>query len=74
MANKKNNTETDELKFSLKNPVNILPQYSYDDSVNLILNDGINPPRLINSRFSVTERNKYQVCNRKGNNDSNIYD
>lgn len=68
------NFETDELKFSLKNPVNILPQYSYDDSVNLILNDGINPPRLINSRFSVTERNKYQVCNRKGNNDSNIYD
>ena len=26
------NFETDELKFSLKNPVNILPQYSYDDS------------------------------------------
>ena len=66
--------ETDELHFSLENPVNILPQYSYDNSVNLILNDGLNPPKLINSRFSATERNKYQVCNRKGNNDSNIYD
>ena len=62
---------TSELNFSLSNPVNILPQYSYDNSVNLIINDGLNEPRLINSRFSATERNKYQVCNRKGN--SNIY-
>lgn len=66
--------ETDELNFSLNNPVNILPQYSYDNSVNLIINDGLNPPRLINSRFSATGKNKYQVCDRKGNNDSNIYD
>ena len=66
--------ETNELHFSLNNPVNITPQWSYDDSVNLIINDGLNPPRLINSRFSVTERNKYQVCNRKGENDTNIYD
>lgn len=66
--------ETNELKFSLNNPVNITPQWSYDNSVNLIINDGLNPPRLVNSRFSITERNKYQVCNRSGNNDSNIYD
>ena len=66
--------ETNELSFDLNNPVNILPQWSYDNSVNLIINDGKNPPRLINSRFSATERNKYQVCNRKGNNDTNIYD
>lgn len=65
---------TDQLDFSLNNPVNITPQYAYDNSVNLIINDGKNPPRLINSRFSATERNQYQVCNRKGNNDSNIYD
>ena len=66
--------ETDQLNFDLNNPVNIIPQWSYDNSVNLIINDGKNPPRLINSRFSATERNKYQVCNRKGNDDSNIYD
>lgn len=66
--------ETSELDFDLQHPVNILPQWSYDNSVNLIINDGKNPPRLINSRFSATEKNKYQVCNRKGNNDSNIYD
>jgi len=33
---------TDELKFDLEHPVNIIPQYSYDGSVNLIINDGFN--------------------------------
>ena len=66
--------ETNELDFSLNNPVDIIPQWSYDNSTNLIINDGKNPPRLINSRFSVTKKNQYQVCNRKGTNDTNIYD
>lgn len=66
--------ETDQLQFSLEHPVDIIPQYSYDGSVNLILNDGLNSPKLINSRFSVTEKNEYQIVDRKGNNDSNIYD
>ena len=65
---------TDELSFSLQHPVDILPQYSYDGSVNLILNDGLNIPRLINSRFTVTGRNTYKVIDRKGDNDTNIYD
>ena len=65
---------TDELKFSLEHPVHIVPQHSYDGSVNLIINDGINIPRLINSRFSATGKNTYEVVDRKGNNDTNIYD
>lgn len=65
---------TDELKFDLKHPVNIVPQYSYDGSVNLIINDGINTPKLINSRFSATGKNTYEIIDRKGNNDTNIYD
>ena len=65
---------TNELSFSLSHPVEILPQYSYDGSVNLILNDGLNIPRLINSRFTVTGRNTYKVVDRKGDNDTNIYD
>lgn len=65
---------TDELNFSLEHPVHIVPQYSYDGSVNLIINDGINIPRLINSRFSATGRNTYEIVDRKGNNDTNIYD
>lgn len=66
--------DTDELKVSLNHPVHIVPQYSYDGSVNLIINDGINIPRLINSRFSATGKNTYEIVDRKGNNDTNIYD
>lgn len=65
---------SDELNFSLNHPVHIVPQYSYDGSVNLIINDGINVPRLINSRFSATGKNTYEIVDRKGNNDTNIYD
>jgi archaellum component FlaF (FlaF/FlaG flagellin family) len=65
---------TDELSFSINSPVTITPQYSYDGSVNLIINDGVNIPRMINSRFSATGRNTYEVVDRKGNNDTNIYD
>lgn len=65
---------TNELQFDINHPVSILPSYSYDNSVDLILNDGKNQPRLINSRFSATERNQYKVNDRDGNNDTNIYD
>ena len=65
---------TDQLKFNIHNPVNLVPQYSYDNSVNLIINDGCNQPRLINSRFSALGKNKYQIVDRKGDNDTNIYD
>ncbi len=65
---------TNELSFNLQHPVEILPQYSYDGSVNLILNDGLNIPRLINSRFTVTGKNTYKIIDRKGDNDTNIYD
>ena len=66
--------DTDELSFDINHPVDILPQWSYDGSVNLIINDGKNAPRLINSRFSPLGKGKYQIVDRKGNNDTNIYD
>lgn len=65
---------TDELSFDLQHPVSMIPQYSYDDSVNLIINDGKNQPKLINSRFSAVGRNQYQIVDRKGNYDTNLYD
>ena len=65
---------SDELHFSLEHPVHIIPQASYDGSVNLIINDGLNIPRMINSRFSATGKNTYEIIDRKGNNDTNIYD
>lgn len=66
--------ETDELPFNLEHPVDIQIQPSYDGSVNLILNDGNSQPKLINSRFSPLGKNTYKIQDRKGNNDTNIYD
>lgn len=65
--------ETDKLNFDLEHPVDIQVQPSYDGSVNLILNDDKNIPRLINSRFSVREKNTYEIVDRIGENDTNIY-
>jgi hypothetical protein len=64
---------TNELNFSLSHPVQIIPQYAYDGSVNLILSDGYSKPKLINSRLSATGKNTYEIVDRKGNNDTNIY-
>ena len=64
---------TDQLNFDLEHPVDIEVQPSYDGSVNLIINDDKNIPRLINSRFSVREKNTYEIVDRIGENDTNIY-
>ncbi len=65
---------TDEFNFDLNHPVQITPAYSYDNSVDLIINDGKNSPTLINSRFSAIGKNKYKIVDRNGINDTNIYD
>ena len=65
--------DTPSLEFDLKHPVEMSVQSSYDGSVNIILNDGLNQPRLINSRFSVTGMDTYQIVDREGDNDTNIY-
>lgn len=66
--------DTEELQFDLTKPVEIEVQPAYDDSVNLILNDGKNQPRLINSRFSQRQLGKYEIVDRIGDNDTNLYD
>ena len=65
--------DTEQLNFDLQHPVEIEIQPSYDGSVNLILNDDKNIPRLINSRFSVREKDTYEIVDRIGENDTNIY-
>jgi len=66
--------DTPKFNFDLNHPVNIEVQPSYDGSVNLILNDDKNLPRLINSRFSTREFNTYEIVDRIGENDTNIYE
>ena len=65
--------DTEQLNFDLEHPVEIEVQPSYDGSVNLILTDDKNIPRLINSRFSVREKDTYEIVDRIGENDTNIY-
>lgn len=65
--------DTELLNFDLDHPVDIEVQPSYDGSVNLIINDDKNIPRLINSRFSVQEKNTYEIIDRIDQNSTNIY-
>ena len=51
------------LNFSKNHPVQIEIQDSYDGSVNLILTDGENKPKIINSGFSVIG-DKYKIIER----------
>lgn len=67
------NLDTPQLNFDINHPIDIEIQPSYDGSVNLILNDDKNIPRLINSRFSTREKNTYEIVDRIGENDTNIY-
>lgn len=66
--------DTSLLNFDLEHPVTMDIQPSYDGTVNVIFNDNKNVPRLINSRFSTTELNTYELVDRIGDNDTNIYD
>jgi hypothetical protein len=65
---------TTELDVDLNHPLSIDCQPSYDGTVNLIINDDTNPPRIINSRFSVIEDNRYRVINRNQKEQTNLYD
>ena len=65
--------DNNQLKIDLETPVDIECQQSYDGSVNLILNDDKNPPRIINNRISLLENNKYKIVNRNQTKQSNIY-
>ena len=65
---------TDEISVDLDNPLNIECQPSYDGTVNLIINDDKNPPRIINTRFSAIEDNRYRIINRNQKEQTNIYE
>ena len=64
---------TDELSINLNNPLNIECQPSYDGTVNLIINDDTNPPRIINSRFTKIEDNRFRIINRNQKEQTNLY-
>ena len=67
---------TTHFNFDLEHPVNIELQPSYDGSINIIINDGKNIPRLINSRFSAREDGTWEIPDRRRNinNINKVYD
>lgn len=65
--------DTDKLQFDVSHPVDIECQPAYDGSVNLILNDDLNVPRIINSGFTVKEDNTYERVKRNQEKQTNIY-
>lgn len=64
---------TKSLNFDVEHPLTIDCQKSYDGSINLIFTDNKNTPRLINTRFSLYGDNEYELVDRSGDNDTNIY-
>lgn len=72
--NKITEFNTDEIDVDLNNPLFIECQPSYDGTVNLIINDDKNPPRILNSRFTRLENNRYKIINRNQIHQTNLYD
>lgn len=57
----------------INTPISLDAEVSYDNSVNLIVNDYENPLKIVNSRFYLTDSDNYKIADRKGNLDTNIY-
>lgn len=64
---------TDEISLDLNNPVSIECQPSYDGTVNLIINDDKNPPRIVNTTYTTIEDNRYRRIVRNQTEQTNIY-
>jgi hypothetical protein len=58
---------------NVNNPISIECQPSYDGTVNLIITDDENPIRLINSRFTKTENNRFKIISRDQIEQTNLY-
>lgn len=62
-----------DFKINILNSVDMLAQQTYDGTVNLIINDDSNPPKIVNSRFTKIEDNGYRIINRNQKEQTNLY-
>ena len=67
------NLSIEDAEINIDKPVQLDIEESYDGSINLIVNDGTNPLKMVNSRFYLTSSTTYNIADRKGNLDTNIY-
>lgn len=66
--------ETKLFNFKLDKPVQMLAEPSFDGSVNLILTDNENSPKLINTGFHAQDNLTCEIIQRYGINNTNRYD
>lgn len=64
---------TKKLNFDSSRPVEMEIVDEYDGSQNIIINDDVNKPKLINSRMSVQENNTFLIPEHMGNSVNNVY-
>lgn len=64
---------TSELEFDRYTPIEMSIVDEYDGSNNIIINDDINNPKLINNRFSVQENKTFEIPIHYSNSVTNIY-
>ena len=67
------NLPIDKAGIDITSPLEMNLEESYDGSVNIILTDKKNPPKIVNSRFYTTSSITYNIADRDGNVDTNIY-
>lgn len=60
-------------KFTLQKAVSMVIEEDYDGTVNIVWTDGVNPMRIVNSRFTARDAGSYEVIDRDGAKDSNLY-
>ena len=59
--------------FTVEKAFSMILQDDYDGTVNIIFTDGVNPMRIINSRFTLRENKTYEIIERNGLKDTNLY-
>lgn len=65
---------TSNLRLNAETPVDIITVDEFDGSVNLILNDDVNEPRLVNTRMSIQENKTFEIPQHAGKTVNNVYD
>lgn len=66
--------QTSKIIYNFQSPIEVDCQLSYDDSLNLIINNNQESPKLINSTFAKLGNDKYEYIIRNQKNATNLYD
>ena len=56
------NISKENAGIEIDKPVQLETEVCYDDSVNLIITDKVNPPKIVNSRFYQTSSLNYKIA------------